>query len=74
MKISVKLFASLQENRFIEKVHTCREGITVQMLIDELSLPSDQAAIIFINNVHAQKDRTIGEGDRVAIFPPVGGG
>lgn len=74
MKVTVKLFASLRENRFIEKVHTCREGTTVQMLIDELFLPSDQAAIIFINNVHAQKNQTIGDGDRIAFFPPVGGG
>jgi len=74
MKVTVKLFASLQENRFIEKVCTCREGTTIQILIDELSLPAEQVAIIFINNTHAQKDQAVSNGDRVAFFPPVGGG
>ncbi len=74
MKVTVKLFASLQENRFDEKVHTCHEGITIQMLIDELSLPADKVAVIFINNTHAQKDQAVNNGDRVSFFPPVGGG
>lgn len=79
MRIRVNLFATLA--RF--KPDTagegpwdmeCREGTTVADLLGLLNIPSDKARIIFVNNIHAKKETVLKEGDRVGIFPPVGGG
>ena len=73
--IQIKLFASLQkfmpasaENFAIEA------GITVGALIQQLNIPQDMIKLVFIDNVHAGLDTTLKGGERVGIFPPVGGG
>jgi molybdopterin synthase sulfur carrier subunit len=73
--IQIKLFASLQkfmpasaENFAIEA------GITVGALIQQLNIPQDMIKLVFIDNVHAGLNTTLKGGERVGIFPPVGGG
>lgn len=73
--IQIKLFASLQkfmpasaENFAIES------GITVGALIQQLDIPQDLIKIVFIDNVHAELTSILKGGERVGIFPPVGGG
>jgi len=73
--IQIKLFASLQkfmpasaENFAIES------GITVGELLQQLDIPQDLIKIVFINNVHAELTSILKGGERVGIFPPVGGG
>jgi sulfur-carrier protein len=73
--IQIKLFASLQkfmpasaENFAIEA------GITVGELIQQLNIPQDMIKLVFIDNVHAGLTSTLKGGERVGIFPPVGGG
>jgi molybdopterin converting factor small subunit len=73
--IQIKLFASLQkfmpasaENFAIET------GITVGALIQQLNIPQDMIKLVFIDNVHAELTSTLKGGERVGIFPPVGGG
>lgn len=51
------------------------EGTTLsQLLTEELSLPSEQVKIVFVNGVSRKGDYVLAGGDRVAIFPPIGGG
>ena len=73
--IQIKLFASLQkfmpasaENFAIEA------GITVGALIQQLNIPQDMIKLVFIDNVHAELTSILKGGERVGIFPPVGGG
>ena len=73
--IQVKLFATLQkfmpdsaENFVIEP------GTTVHNLIQQLDLPKDKIKLIFINGVKAELTSVLKGGERVGIFPPVGGG
>jgi sulfur-carrier protein len=73
--IQVKLFATLQkfmpdsaENFAIEP------GTTVNNLIQQLDLPKDKIKLIFINGVKAELTSVLKGGERVGIFPPVGGG
>lgn len=73
--IQIKLFASLQkfmpasaENYAIEA------GITVGALLQQLDIPQDMIKIVFIDNVHAELTSILKGGERVGIFPPVGGG
>jgi molybdopterin converting factor small subunit len=51
-----------------------RPGETVAGLARGLGLPADQLKIIMVNGMHANLDAPVADGDRVAYFPPVGGG
>jgi molybdopterin converting factor small subunit len=73
--IQIKLFASLQkfmpasaENYPIEP------GITVGALLQQLDIPQDLIKLVFVDSVRVELDSTLRGGERVGIFPPVGGG
>jgi len=73
--IQIKLFASLKkfmppsaENFAIET------GISVRTLLRQLDIPEDMIKLVFINSVRAELTSTLKGGERVGIFPPVGGG
>lgn len=74
MKAKIKLFATLRNGRFDISEMDLTEGTSIQDLIDHLGIEKKDAAILFINGVHAELNSVINEGDDVAIFPPVGGG
>jgi molybdopterin converting factor small subunit len=75
VRIRIKLFATLQsfmpasaENYAIET------GTTIRTLLEQLELPENKAKLIFINGVKAELTTALQGGERVGIFPPVGGG
>jgi molybdopterin converting factor small subunit len=73
--IQIKLFASLQKFTPASADHYAIEaGITVGELIQQLDIPQKLIKIIFINSVHAELTSVLNGGERVGIFPPVGGG
>lgn len=74
MKITIKLFASLKEGRFDIETREYREGTAVVRVRRDLKIPQKDAAIIFVNGVHAEPDTRLRDGDTLAFFPPVGGG
>lgn len=49
------------------------DGATVADVIALLGLP-DEPRVVFVNGLHAEDDRVLVDGDRLAIFPPVAGG
>ena len=51
-----------------------RPGETVLELITRLSIPEDEIKIVFVNGVTVSLDKPLADGDRVGVFPPVGGG
>jgi len=73
--IELKLFASLKTylpqgaERF-----PIQAGDTVEALTKRLGIPLDEVKLIFVNGVKVQMSSILGGGDRVGIFPPVGGG
>lgn len=74
MKAKIKLFATLRTGRFEVSEMELSEGTTIHDLINSLDIGVKEAAIIFINGIHAELDAVIKHGDEVAIFPPIGGG
>ncbi len=79
MKIEVNLFASLArykpENTGRHSwIETCPEGTLVIDFLHQLNVPEEEVKLIFVNGKHAKGDNVLSEGDRVGIFPPVGGG
>jgi len=74
-QIQLKLFATLQQftpssadNYIID------QGISVFDLLEQIKMPREKAKLIFINGVKAELTSTLKGGERVGIFPPVGGG
>jgi molybdopterin converting factor small subunit len=73
--IQIKLFATLQkfmpasaENYAIET------GTTIRTLLQQIDLPENKAKLIFIDGVKAELTTVLKGGERIGIFPPVGGG
>jgi molybdopterin synthase sulfur carrier subunit len=73
--VQLKLFASLgrvapgNADRY-----PIEPGTTIGQIVDRLKIPRSQARLVFVDNVKADLERTLSGGERVGIFPPVGGG
>ena len=79
MRITVKLFATLA--RFSPGGLSgtpfelnLSESSTVQVLEDQLGIPSEEIKISFVNGLIREPDWILKQGDEVGIFPPIGGG
>ena len=73
--IELKLFASLKTYLPQGAAHfPITSGERVEALIKRLGIPPDEVKLIFVNGVKAQISSILGGGERVGIFPPVGGG
>jgi molybdopterin converting factor small subunit len=74
-QIQLKLFATLREytppsaDSFI-----IDQGTRICDLLDQIDMPREKAKLIFINGVKAELTTVLQGGERVGIFPPVGGG
>jgi molybdopterin synthase sulfur carrier subunit len=74
MRITVKLFASLQAGRFAEGPVEVPDGAAVQEIADRLGIPAGSVGIRVVNGRHAGQDQALRPGDSLSLFPPVGGG
>jgi molybdopterin converting factor small subunit len=74
--IDLKLFATLASHLPANAAElTIEEGTTtIRQLIDRLEIPLPEAKLIFVNGVRKDLDTVLHGGERVGIFPPVGGG
>lgn len=50
------------------------EGSNLGQLIDSIGLGEEAVIISLVNGIHQDKSCLLAEGDRVGLFPPVGGG
>jgi len=74
MNITVKLFASLRQGRFEEMVISCVRDSTVEVIIRDLGIPTDQVSIMSVNDEHVNSGYHLSAGDILSLFPPLGGG
>ena len=74
MKITVKLFATLRENR--EKIFELNtlEKATPSDVAAILAISEKDIAIIMVNGRGVEAQHVLKDGDVLALFPPVGGG
>jgi len=73
--ITIKLFASL--TKFAPDSadkYPISSGTRIRDIINRLGIPEDKAKLIFINGVKVDLDSSLNGGERIGIFPPVGGG
>ena len=73
--VQIKLFASLQEfTPPSSDRYPIDAGLSIHSLLEKLNVPPEKAKLIFINGVKADLSAILKGGERVGIFPPVGGG
>jgi molybdopterin converting factor small subunit len=49
-------------------------GTKIKVFLENMKVPIDQVKLIFVDNKKADLDDTLNGGERVGIFPAVGGG
>ncbi len=54
--------------------HPVDPGATVGQVLDRLEIPASQIKLIFVNGRKADPGHVLQDGDRLGVFPPVGGG
>ncbi len=80
MKVFVKLYATLRkfappDNELGEFFEVEFYGTTISDLAEQLGFTREQARIVFVNDSQTSDLLSaLTNGDRVVIFPPVGGG
>lgn len=50
------------------------DGMTIDQLISQLPIAAAEAKLIFVDGKRAEMSTRLYGGERVGIFPPVGGG
>jgi molybdopterin synthase sulfur carrier subunit len=74
-QIQLKLFATLREfEPLSSENYSIEQGMSIRDLLEQLELPPEKARLIFINGIKADLTAILQGGERVGIFPPVGGG
>jgi molybdopterin converting factor small subunit len=75
--IYVRLFAHLpaaSSSGSAEFQVEAREGLTVSDVVADAGIAPEALYIIMVNNVRADLDAPLADGDHLALFPPVSGG
>ena len=77
MQVQVRLYAGLA--RYVAGSGSgldvaLGEGSTLADLVATLDLPADEVSLTFVNGRARQLEHRLAPGDRVGIFPSIGGG
>ncbi|GAB6886844.1 MoaD/ThiS family protein [Desulfothermus okinawensis JCM 13304] len=74
MRIEVLCFATLKKYTPDNEEIEIEKGFKVYHVLEKLGIDKKEVKVIFINGKHASLDSELKEGDRLALFPAVGGG
>lgn len=78
MLIEVRLFATLRRYAPSDAGGVLTldmpEGGRVADALERLGIQAEEVHIVMVNGVSSHPDRTLLEGDRLGLFPAVGGG
>ena len=74
MRVRIKLFATLRDERFEDEVREYDPDTTVRSVLEDLNIAESEVKIVFVNNRHGRLDQGLSEGDVMGVFPPIGGG
>jgi molybdopterin converting factor small subunit len=74
MQITVNLFANFRHGRFTTSLQEFPVGTRIAEVVQSLQIQAGEIGTIMLNNQHADPDRPLQDGDRLALFPLIGGG
>lgn len=78
MRIEVRLFATLRRHApsapegFLSV--DVPEGSTAADVISKVQVNANEVHILMVNGVNSPADRVLAQGDRLGLFPAIGGG
>ena len=72
--IEVRCFASLAQYNAAGGYTKIDAPATAGDVIRTLGVPAGEVAIIFVNGARAEESTELRDGDRLGLFPAVGGG
>ena len=72
--IDIKLFATLRRAFSVPEGMDVGRSRSVADLIEDIGVPADKVAIIFIDGRHAGLSDTVNPGQTLSLVPPLGGG
>ena len=73
--ISIKLFATLSKHTPASADnYPVAPGTEIRILLEQLGVPENDVKLIFIDGRKGDLTSKLQGGERVGIFPPVGGG
>ncbi|WP_245561191.1 MoaD/ThiS family protein [Desulfoscipio gibsoniae] len=77
--MEVRVFSGLEKflpnKRFGEPMPVnLPDGATVRILLNKMHIPEEQVFTVLVDGRHQTLDYTVRDGERVSLFPPVGGG
>lgn len=74
-RIQLKLSATLgQFTPADADNYPIRAGVTIRELLAALGIPRAEVNLVFVNGGKANLEARLAGGERVSIFPPLGGG
>jgi molybdopterin converting factor small subunit len=75
-RITITLYANLRKKRsdLANRGQVTTEAATIGELLTELDIGKEEAEIVFVNDKRAGLESGLSDGDRVGIFPILGGG
>lgn len=79
IRVEVRLYASLEKARPGLKAGEpftieLEEETSARQLVGTLGIAPKSVQLIFVNGLFRGLDHVLSSGDRVALFPPIGGG
>ena len=74
LKVEVRLFATFRNGRFKKTFMEFCNEVTPREILFGLGIELDDVAILLINGINGKFDTPLKDGDRISVFPPVGGG
>lgn len=79
MEVEVRVFSGLESfipgTTFGQSIPvTITEGFTGRELLKKLNIPEEKVFTFLVNGVHKDFEVLLKNGDRVSLFPAVGGG
>lgn len=73
--IGLRLFATLEKHLSPgEHRVPIHSGDTVQHVLTRLGVPVEEAKLVFVDGAQADLGTSLRGGERVGVFPPIGGG
>ena len=80
MKIEIRLLTQLKpyltnpEIAGDSQIIECKDDATIKDIMMELGIPLDIPKVIMLNQKQGKLEDNLKDGDRITVFPPVGGG
>ena len=74
MRVTIKLYASFQKDRFAREEREVAEGTRVRDIVETLGIDAAEVGVTMVNGRHVELDDGLRPDDVLAVFPVIGGG